>query len=380
MSNASDLKQTALHALHLELGAKMVPFAGYDMPVQYPLGVLNEHLHTRSKAGLFDVSHMGQARLKGKLGCDAAAALERLVPGDVCGLQNGGQRYTMLMNQAGGVLDDLIVTRPLDSQRDVYLVVNAACKEQDLALLETELGEAIELHRLEDRSLLALQGPAAASILMPLFPETEGMVFMTQIQSSFEGAEVLISRSGYTGEDGFEISVPSEKVEYFARKLLAHEAVEAIGLGARDSLRLEAGLCLYGSDLDKTTSPIEAGLAFVVNKVRRERADFPGAERILKELAEGPRRRRVGIQPEGRAPARHGAEIVAGDGTHVGEITSGGYGPSVGGPIAMGYVESHSAELGTEIGLIVRGKVLAAKIVPMPFVPAKYYRAMKAKK
>ncbi len=378
MSNNAELKRTVLHNLHLELGARMVPFAGYYMPVQFSLGVMGEHLHTRSKAGLFDVSHMGQALLKGKSGYDAARAIEKLVPGDICGLKSGGQRYTMLLTPSGGVRDDLIVTRQEGSQADVYLVVNAACKSQDFELFETELAGISDLIRLDDRALLALQGPAAADVLKPLIPEIVEMAFMTQSRSSIDGVEVYVSRSGYTGEDGFEISIPSEAAEEFARRLLANDVVAPIGLGARDSLRLEAGLCLYGSDLDETTSPIEAGLAFTVNKVRCERADFPGSERILEELDQGAKRRRVGIKPDGRAPARHGAEIVGHEGAVIGRVTSGGFGPSVGGPIAMGYVETAYAEEGTGVGLMVRGRELPAKIVPMPFVPHRYYRKTKA--
>jgi aminomethyltransferase len=378
MSSNAELKRTELHDLHLELGAKMVPFAGYHMPVQFPLGVMGEHLHTRSKAGLFDVSHMGQALLVGKPGHDAARALEALVPSDICGLKGGGQRYTMFLNSSGGILDDLIVTRPESSEGNVYLVVNAACKEQDFDLLAAKLAETTELIQMDDRALLALQGPAAAGVLKPLFPEVVEMAFMTQCCATFEGVEVYISRSGYTGEDGFEISLPSGIAEEFARRLLADQAVAPIGLGARDSLRLEAGLCLYGSDLDETTSPIEAGLAFAVNKTRRERADFPGAGRILKELDEGPKRCRVGIKPDGRAPARHGAEIIGNAGAVIGLVTSGGFGPGVGGPIAMGYLERKYAEEGTSIGLMVRGKKLPAKVVRMPFVPHRYYRKAKA--
>lgn len=378
MSNNAELKRTALHNLHLELGARMVPFAGYYMPVQFSLGVMGEHLHTRSKAGLFDVSHMGQALLKGKSGYDAAREIEKLVPGDICGLKSGGQRYTMLLTSSGGIQDDLIVTRQEGSQTDVYLVVNAACKSQDFELFETELAGTSDLIRLDDRALLALQGPAAAEVLKPLIPEVVEMAFMTQSRLSIDGVEVYISRSGYTGEDGFEISIPSEAAEEFARRLLANDAVAPIGLGARDSLRLEAGLCLYGSDLDETTSPIEAGLAFAVNKARRERADFPGAERILKELDQGAKRRRVGIKPDGRAPARRGTEIVGHEGAVIGRVTSGGFGPSVGGPIAMGYVETAYAEEGTRVGLTVRGRQLPAKVVAMPFVPHRYFRKTKA--
>ena len=378
MSNGAELKRTVLHNLHLELGARMVPFAGYYMPVQFSLGVMGEHLHTRSKAGLFDVSHMGQALLKGKSGYDAARAIEKLVPSDICGLKSGGQRYTMLLTSSGGVRDDLIVTRQEGSQTDVYLVVNAACKSQDFELFETELAGKSDLIRLDDRALLALQGPAAADVLKPLIPKVVEMTFMTQSRASIDGVEVYISRSGYTGEDGFEISIPSEAAEEFARRLLANDAVAPIGLGARDSLRLEAGLCLYGSDLDETTSPIEAGLAFTVNKARRERADFPGSERILKELEQGAMRRRVGIKPDGRAPARRGAEIVDQEGAVIGRVTSGGFGPSVGRPIAMGYVETAYAEEGTSIGLTVRGRELPAKVVSLPFVPHRYYRKTKA--
>lgn len=377
MSTQPDLKHTSLYDLHLELGARMVPFAGYEMPVQYPLGVLKEHLHTRGKAGLFDVSHMGQGILRPKAGFDAALALEKLVPGDIRGLRPGGQRYTMLLNQAGGVLDDLMVTRTEGDDGSLFLVVNAACKDQDFLHIEARIGSETTLEKLDQRALLALQGPAAADVLQKFFPAVGDMGFMTAAQAELDGQAVFISRSGYTGEDGFEISIPSNIAADFARGLVALEEVEPIGLGARDSLRLEAGLCLYGHDLDETTSPIEAGLAWTVGKSRRMAGDFPGAGRILSELADGPERRRVGIQPDGRAPAREGAEIVDEKGKKIGLVTSGGFGPSVEGPIAMGFVSAGFASAGTALGLVVRGKVLPARVVPMPFVPHRYFRKAK---
>lgn len=360
---------TPLHALHVELGARMVPFAGYDMPVQYPLGVLKEHLHTRAKAGLFDVSHMGQARL---VGPDRIAALEALCPGELVKLKEGRQRYTVLTNDAGGILDDLMITNRGD---DLFLVVNAACKDADLAHIEAHLaGFDARLERLEDRALVALQGPAAVGVMAGLDARAADMVFMSGMGLTLDGADCFVTRSGYTGEDGYEISVPADRADALARRLLAEEAVEAIGLGARDSLRLEAGLCLYGSDIDTTTTPVEAGLTWIIGKRRREDGGFPGAAVIQKQLAEGAPRLRVGLKPEGRAPVRAHAEIQDLDGKAVGEVTSGGFGPSLEGPMAMGYVPAALANEGTKVNVMVRGKALPAVIVSMPFQPHSYHR------
>ena len=360
------LKTTPLNALHRALGAKMVPFAGYDMPVQFPLGVLGEHKHTRAKAGLFDVSHMGQVRIDGET---AAATLETLVPGDIAGLTAGRMRYTQFTNNDGGILDDLMVTHAGDH---LFVVVNAACKEQDIALMTAAFGDALSV--LEDRALLALQGPAAVGVLAELAPEAADLTFMTGAAMDVGGIPCFVTRSGYTGEDGYEISVPTDEAEALARRLLDHADVEPIGLGARDSLRLEAGLCLYGHDIDSTTSPVEAALLWSIGKRRREEGGFPGADRIQKEIAEGTTRKRVGLKPEGRAPAREGTEIVDSDGAPIGKVTSGGFGPSVEGPVAMGYVASAHAAVGTAVSLMVRGKPLPATVVKLPFVTPGYKR------
>ncbi len=366
MTPASDiLHRTSLHALHLELGGKMVPFAGYDMPVQYPAGILKEHLHTRQKAGLFDVSHMGQAFLGGDI-----AALERLTPADVTGLKEGMQRYGLLLNDAGTIKDDFMFSR-LAGEHDLYLVVNAGTKDGDFAYIAEKLKGAATLTTRPDRALLALQGPAAAAVLEKLSPGISGMTFMQVRRASVAGAPAIISRTGYTGEDGFEISLEGADAERVARALLADPDVLPIGLGARDSLRLEAGLCLYGHDIDETRNPAEAALMWSVGKRRKEAGDFPGAAFTL---GGAPAVRRVGILPEGRAPAREGAEIAARDGRIVGKVTSGGFGPSLNAPVAMGYVENAFAAIGTEVDLIVRGKPLPAKIAPMPFVPNRYRR------
>ena len=362
----TDLKQTPLHALHVELGARLVPFAGYAMPVQYPAGILAEHLHCRAKAALFDVSHMGQVRIEG---ANAAAALERLVPGDIQALGAGRTRYTMFTNDAGGILDDLMVTNAGDH---LFLVVNAGCKEADIAHLRTHLGEAVV--PLPDRALLALQGPAAATALASVAPEAASMGFMSWRPLDIAGIPCFVSRSGYTGEDGYEISVPADRAEDLARRLLALPEVAPAGLGARDSLRLEAGLCLYGSDIDETTTPIEAGLAWTISKRRRAEGGFPGAAVILAQLADGPSRRRVGLKPDGRAPARAHTEVTDSAGTRIGEVTSGGFGPSVDSPVAMGYVAAAQAGIGTPINLVVRGKPLAAHVAPLPFVPHRYVK------
>ncbi len=373
-----DLKLTPLNALHRELGGKMVPFAGYEMPVQFPLGVLKEHLHTRAAAGLFDVSHMGQAWLIAEDGKDPAIALETLVPADVQALTPGRQRYSQLLNDDGGMLDDLMITRPVESfgADRLYLVVNAACKDADFAYMNERLGGSLRIERLEDRALIALQGPAAAAVAARVIDGALATTpFMAQHRCDWRGTDLWISRSGYTGEDGYEVSVPQDRVEELARALLEAEEVEAIGLGARDSLRLEAGLCLYGHDMDETKTPAEAALGWSIGKRRREAADFPGAEKILKQLrGEMAFSKRVGIRPEGRAPAREGTEILDADGAVIGVITSGGFGPSVEGPVAMGYVPRDFAEAGTEIMLSVRGKSAPARVAKLPFVPPGFYR------
>lgn len=363
---STELAKTALHALHLEHGAKMVPFAGYDMPVQYPLGVMGEHRHCREQAGLFDVSHMGQVRL---LGDDPAASLEALVPGDIKGLDAGQMRYTMFTNDAGGVLDDLMVLRRDDH---LFLVVNAACKAQDLAWMAERL-QGVEIDHQDDRALMALQGPAAAAVLAAHAPDAASMPFMTGQAMTIGGVDCLVTRSGYTGEDGYEIGMANSDAAAVAALLLGDEQVAPIGLGARDSLRLEAGLCLYGHDLDETTSPIEAALLWTVAKRRRKEGGFPGADRIQREIAEKPSRRRVGIKPEGRVVAREGVEIQV-DGQTVGTVTSGGFGPSVEHPVGMGYVAREHAVAGTKIDLMVRGQARPAEVVKLPFHPHRYYR------
>jgi len=367
---ADEVLKTPLHDLHVELGARMVPFAGYSMPVQYRDGILAEHNWARTNAGLFDVSHMGQARLRGD---DVAAALETLTPGDITGLKVGEQRYTLLLNDEGGIKDDLMVSRPDDD--GLFLVVNAAVKASDFAHIAERLAGRAELEVLEDRALLALQGPAAVEVLSALAPDVEDMVFMQSMHVDLMGADCIISRSGYTGEDGFEISVPADRAEALARALLDDdENVKPIGLGARDSLRLEAGLCLYGHDIDETTSPIEASLIWAVAKARRETGGFPGAARIQKEIADGPVRKRVGLALKDKAPAREGAPIAI-DGEEVGVVTSGGFGPTVGAPIALGYVPLAHAKVGTMVDIMVRGSARPAEVVKTPFAPHRYVRS-----
>ncbi|MBY6207281.1 MULTISPECIES: glycine cleavage system aminomethyltransferase GcvT [Halomonas] len=367
----SDLKTTPLNALHRELGAKMVPFAGYDMPVQYPLGVKKEHEHTRAACGLFDVSHMAQILIRGD---DALVALESLVPADLVGLPEGMQRYGLFTSEEGGILDDLMTVNAGDH---LYLVVNAACREQDIAHLRRGLPD----HEIEvvDRGLLALQGPKATNVMQRLCPAACDMVFMQHGRFDIDGIAVWVSRSGYTGEDGFEISVPAEQTDALARKLLAEDEVEAIGLGARDSLRLEAGLCLYGHDIDTTTTPVEAGLIWAIGKPRRrggERAGgFPGADMVLHQIeVKDHQRKRVGLLAEGRAPVREGAELYSEDNQLLGSVTSGGFGPSVGKPVAMGYVTLDHAELGTTVYAEVRGKRLPMTVTRMPVITPGYYR------
>ena len=369
-TSLSELKRTPLYALHKELGARLVPFAGYEMPVQYPTGILAEHAHTRTAAGLFDVSHMGQLRLTAKPGRNAAQALETLVPGDIAGLAPGQQRYTQLTNETGGILDDLMVTSTGDH---LLLVINAACKDADLAHLQKHLSTACEVEPTFSRGLLALQGPQAALVLARLAPSVGTMNFMTGTFAVIDGARCYVTRSGYTGGDGYEISTPADRTDAIARKLLAQPEVKPVGLGARDSLRLEAGLCLYGHDIDTTTTPIEAGLLWSIGKERRASGGFPGAAVIRKQIAEGAPRRRVGLLPEGKAIAREGAEIAFA-GRIVGKVTSGGFAPTLGRAVAMGYVERAHSASGIKVELMVRGKSVPAEIVPMPFVKHAYYR------
>lgn len=372
-STTEPLRETPLAALHRELGGRMVPFAGYAMPVQYPAGILAEHLHCRAAAALFDVSHMGQGELVGE---GAAAALETLTPADVQSLKPGRQRYGLLTSDSGGILDDFMVANlPLPEGGDrLFLVVNASRKEHDFDRIAGALPPGVRLRRREDRALLALQGPKAVAVLAGLAPDVATLPFMGIGEFSISGVPAIVSRSGYTGEDGVEISIPGEQAEEFARRLLGLPEVRPAGLGARDSLRLEAGLCLYGNDIDETTSPVEAGLTWSVGKRRRTEWNFPGAERVREELANGPKRLRVGLRPEGRQPARAHTPIQAADGTPVGEVTSGGFGPSLNAPMAMGYVARPYAEDGTALELLVRGKALPARIAPMPFVPHRYAR------
>ncbi len=350
----------------------MVPFAGYEMAVQYRDGIIKEHQHTRNAAGLFDVSHMGQIRLKGD---NAAVALERLVPVDVIGLAEGRQRYALFTNDHGGILDDLMVTNAGDH---LFLVVNGACKDQDLAHLRQHLSAECTIEPLPEHALLALQGPQAAAVLARLAPAAAELVFMTAARIEIEGAGCFVARSGYTGEDGFEISVPAACAEALARRLLAEPEVAPIGLGARDSLRLEAGLCLYGHDIDTQTTPVEASLIWALSKARRHDGARPGgylgAEAVMAQLENGASRRRVGIRPEGRAPLREGVELIDDDGQPVGRITSGGFGPTFGAPVAMGYVETAQAQPGTKFGAMLRGKVQPVEVVKLPFVPQRYYR------
>ena len=371
-----DLKRLPLHDLHVALGGKIVPFAGYEMPVQYRDGVMKEHLHCRHAAGLFDVSHMGQLILRPKTTYEAMAlAFETLMPVDVLGLAEGRQRYGLLTNPTGGILDDLMFANRGDH---IFVVVNAACKHDDIAHLSRHLAEVCAIEPIHNRGLLALQGPQAQAALARHLPAVVDMRFMDVATLDWKGSALWVSRSGYTGEDGFEISVPSADMLRFATALLAEPEVLPIGLGARDSLRLEAGLCLYGHDIDDTTSPVEAGLTWAMQKARRSggarAGGFEGDERILDELAEGPERLRVGLLPEGRAPMREGTQLFAQDGTPVGRVTSGGYGPSVEAPIAMGYVASHYASPGTLLTGEVRGKKMPVRIVQMPFHPTTYKR------
>ncbi|RKF13941.1 glycine cleavage system aminomethyltransferase GcvT [Roseovarius spongiae] len=373
----SDLRVTPLHALHQELGAKLVPFAGYEMPVQYPAGVMKEHQHCRNAAGLFDVSHMGQVVIRHPDGVEAAAAaVEGLAPVDVLGLGEGRQRYALFTNEHGGIEDDFMIANRGDH---LLAVVNAACKAADVARM-TEGLPGCEVSELSDRGLLALQGPEAETALEGLVPGVGEMKFMDVATLPSDWGDLWISRSGYTGEDGYEISVEAAQTEALARALLAVDAVEPIGLGARDSLRLESGLCLYGNDIDSGTTPVEAGLTWAIQKVRRaggaRAGGFPGAETILRQIEDGPARRRVGLRPEGRAPMREGTQLYASEdgGDAVGHVTSGAFGPTLGAPMSMGYVAAQFAEKGTTIWGEVRGKRLPATLVAMPFVPANVKR------
>jgi len=375
----ADLKQTSLYQMHVDLGAKMVPFAGYAMPVQYPLGVMKEHLHCRAQAGLFDVSHMGQVVLRAKSGVleDAALALEKLLPISVAGLKEDRQRYGFFTNDNGGIEDDLMVANRGDH---LFLVVNAACKDADIAHLRAHLSDVCDIEVLQDRALLAIQGPASQAALERLAPAVADMRFMDVITVDILGAECFVSRSGYTGEDGYEISIPSHNAPDLAQALLAMDCVEPIGLGARDSLRLEAGLCLYGNDIDATTTPIEAGLSWGIQKIRRlgglRAGGFIGADVILKQLDLGASRKRVGLSPEGRAPMRAGTPLFADmdSDQQIGTITSGGFGPSVQAPVSMGYVPAEHSEIGTQIFAELRGKRLPVKVVGLPFMPANFKR------
>ena len=375
----SPLKRTPLHALHISRGGKMVPFAGYEMPVQYASGVLREHLHTRSSAGLFDVSHMGQIALLPKSGKvqDAALALERLVPQDIAGVAPGRQRYAQFTNGDGGILDDLMVA---NFGSHLFLVVNAACKAEDEAHLRANLSDVCDIESLGERALIALQGPKAESALAKLCADAAGMRFMDAGPRRVLGFDCFVSRSGYTGEDGFEISVPADHAETLVQALLENSDVLPIGLGARDSLRLEAGLCLYGHDIDTTTTPVEGALEWSIQKSRRNggarAGGFPGADKILKQLENGATRRRVGLKAEGRAPVREGASLFADTAASeaIGKVTSGGFGPSLNAPVAMGYLPTSLAAIGTTVFAEVRGQRLPLQVAATPFVPNTYKR------
>lgn len=373
-SETTDLLKTPLHALHLELGARMVPFAGYSMPVQYPAGLMAEHLHTRSAAGLFDVSHMGQLRL---IGADAAAAFETLMPVDVIGLAPGKQRYGLLLTDEGTIIDDLMFVNRAD---DLFVIVNGACKHGDLKHIVERIGKRCTVEPQFDRGLLALQGPQAVTALQRLLPGVEKLVFMTGAAFNWQGRPVFATRSGYTGEDGFELSLAAADTEAFARALLAQPEVKPVGLGARNSLRLEAGLCLYGNDIDTTTTPVEAALNWAMQKVRRtggaRAGGFPGADRVLAQLdGTAPLQRvRVGLIAQERVPVREHTELHSEAGERVGEVTSGLLGPSINQPIAMGYLPPALAAVGTRVNAMVRGKAVPMQVAPMPFVPNRYFR------
>lgn len=379
--SAETLLRTPLYDLHIELGARMVPFTGYDMPVQYPSGIKTEHLHCRAQAGLFDVSHMGQVVISGP---NVAQELEKLIPVDIEALAANQQSYGLLINETGGILDDLIITR-WDEDR-FFLVVNAGCKHQDIAHLRKHLPDSIQIDHLEDRALIALQGPAAKTVMATLCSQSNSehnscateLTFMNGCHAQIDGADLFITRSGYTGEDGFEISVANSDAEKLAKMLLSFDKVEPIGLGARDSLRLEAGLCLYGHDMDEHTNPIEAGLGWAISKSRRiggaKEGGFLGSEIILEQMANGASRKRVGLAIDGRAPVREGATIEDMEGNTIGVVTSGGFGPSIERPLAMGYVTTENSKIETAINAIVRDKARPAKVCKMPFVTPNYFR------
>lgn len=360
--------KTPLYELHQELGGKLVTFAGYDLPIQYGAGIKAEHLHTRAAASLFDVSHMGQVRVDGT---DRVAAMEALLPADIAGLPVGSIKYSFLTNDKAGIRDDLMVANAGDC---LQLVLNAACKQADLAYIRGALGDRATVTESTDLALLALQGPKAAAVLAQFGPGIERIPFMSSAPLDIGGVACVASRSGYTGEDGYELSMPAAGATAVARSLLEAPEVEPAGLGARDSLRLEAGLCLYGHDIDETTTPVEAGLTWAIPKRRRQEGGFPGAEIVQRQLADGIDRRRVGILPEGRAPVREGTEIQSTAGETVGQVTSGGFGPSLGGPLAMGYVAKAQAAADTPLQVVVRGKALPCKVVKLPFVQQNYFR------
>jgi aminomethyltransferase len=373
-------RKTPLHAEHIAAGGKLVEFAGFEMPIQYPAGIMREHIHTRTSAGLFDVSHMGQAFLiaESRSHQTVAEALERLVPADILNLKPGQQRYTQLLNESGGILDDLMVSRAADDleQGTLTLVVNAACKETDYDHIDRNLPAGVKLVPRDDRALIALQGPLAVDVLEGISSGLSNLSFMEVVATNVADLPVVVSRSGYTGEDGFEISVDAKDAATLWRALYKDNRVLPIGLGARDSLRLESGLCLYGHDIDETTSPIEAALAWSIQKRRRELANFPGAARLKKELADGPSRVRVGLKPEGRAPVRSGTPIFVkeNDKSAIGVVTSGGFGPSVEHPVAMGYVSKDLSGKGTKLYAEVRGRRLPISVTSLPFVPNNFKR------
>lgn len=363
----NSIRQTPLHNLHVELGAKLVDFAGWSLPINYATGIMEEHKHCRCKASLFDVSHMGQVTLKGH---QAAHRLEFLVPADITSLPEGKARYTFFTNDNGGIMDDLIVANAGDH---LFIVVNASMRDQDIAHMQRHL-DGIDVTEITDHALIAVQGPGSEAVLVSLCPAVSGLTFMQTMVVEIMGVSCRVSRLGYTGEDGFEISIPETEAIKITSALLEHDQCLPAGLGARDSLRMEAGLCLYGNDIDEHTTPIEASLLWAIQKRRREEGGFPGAERILKQIASGTERRLVGIKPRGRAPARDGAELQALNGDAIGVVTSGGYGPSVGAPIAMGYVDTRHSEPGTEVQILVRGKLLEAVVAELPFVSRNYKR------
>jgi aminomethyltransferase len=367
------LHRTPFYDLHVKLGARLVPFAGFEMPVQYPTGILSEHNWTRLSAGLFDVSHMGQAYVTGPDHETAAKALEKLVPGDIAGLAPQRIRYTQITNPEGGIIDDLMVTRTAEDGR-LYVVVNASRKDVDYAWLREHLPKGVKLEPIEDHALVALQGPKAAAVVARHCPRASALAFMTAADDEFDGIACHVARSGYTGEDGFEISLPTKHALALVETLLVDPDVKPIGLGARDSLRLEAGLCLYGHDIDEHTSPVEADLVWSIGKKRRSEGGFTGAERITREIRDGVKRKRIGIRPEGRAPAREGSVIINDEGRAIGLVTSGGFGPTVNGPVAMGYVETAYATPGTKVSLVVRDRPMPSQVAALPFVPHNYKR------